>query len=94
VGKCKLKTANNLKIKNMKKLIIIFGIFSMSIMSCKAQIIPIEEHREYKENETEIPDGSYLKDVNDILPKFIGTWVGSYDSKTYEFKMEMLTKSF
>ncbi|EMY82226.1 hypothetical protein pgond44_03278 [Psychroflexus gondwanensis ACAM 44] len=84
------KTQDNL----LNKLIIIFSIFSISIFSCKAQIIPVEEHREYKKNEIEIPDCAYLKDVNNILPKFIGTWKGNYNSKSYEFKVTMHTKSF
>jgi hypothetical protein len=32
-------------------------------------------------------DYVYVKDVNNILPKFIGTWKGVYNSKNYEFKI-------
>lgn len=46
-------------------------------MNCKAQIIPIEQHKTYLDNETEIPDGAYLNNVNDLLDKFVGTWSGN-----------------
>ena len=77
----------------MKKTFIIL-ITVMSIMSCKAQIIPIEDHINYYDNEIEIADGAYIKDVNNLLPKFIGTWLGNYNNKNYEFVITKITDNF
>jgi hypothetical protein len=71
----------------MKKINILAIIFTLTILSCKAQIIPIEEYREYRNKEIEIVDGSYIKDVNNLLSNFIGTWKGFYNSKNYEFRI-------
>ncbi len=57
----------------------------MITLSCKAQIIPLEEYVNYSDNEIEVPDGTYFKDVNNLLDKFVGTWTGVYDNKNYEF---------
>ncbi len=32
-------------------------------------------------------DGAYIKDVNNVLGKFVGTWKGDYNNKNYEFKI-------
>lgn len=77
----------------MKKLIITICIF-ITALSCKAQIIPVEEHKNYLESENEIPKGSYIQDVNNLLDKYIGTWVGTYDNKTFEVIINEITVSF
>jgi len=71
-------------------------------ISCKAQniippdpiteIIPIENYLNYWENEIEIPDNAYIKDVNNLLNKYIGTWSGTYNNKTYEFFIQKITR--
>ncbi len=68
----------------MKKIILL-GCFILSIVSCKAQIIPIEEEVYYIDNQIEVTEGTYFKDVNNLLDKFVGTWTGVYDNKNYEF---------
>lgn len=70
----------------MKKIIFIIGVLLISI-SCKAQIIPVEEHINYLDNEIEIPDGSYIKDINNKLGKFVGVWKGVYNNRNYEFRV-------
>ncbi|RPD94040.1 hypothetical protein EGM88_12670 [Aureibaculum marinum] len=77
----------------MKKLLLI-GLIILSTLNCKAQIIPIEEYIDYRDNEIEIPDGAYIKDVNNLLDKFIGTWEGTYNNKTYKFYITEITKSY
>jgi hypothetical protein len=79
--------------KKMKKLII-FSFLILTVLSCKAQILPIENLIDYIEAEdTGIPENiTYIKDVNNLLDKYIGTWIGSYDNKTYEFIIVKVTR--
>ena len=83
----------------MKSVIIFLVITSLSI-GCKAQKppqqlpIPIEEMVDYMNNDIEIPDGTYFKDINNVLDKYVGTWVGVYDNKTYEFQLVEFTDSY
>ena len=51
----------------MKKLIL-FTIL-MTGLSCKAQIYPLT-------TATDVPSDSYIKDINNELPAFEGTWKG------------------
>jgi hypothetical protein len=54
-------------------------------MSCKAQtIVPLEKTIEYKLSGG-IPDGAYLKDINNLLNKYLGTWKGTFEDKNYTF---------
>ncbi len=70
----------------MKKILFIIGLLHITL-SCKTQMIPIEEHIHYLDNEIEIPDGTYIKDVNNKLDKFVGVWRGQYNKRNYEFKV-------
>ena len=79
----------------MKKIILFFGIFTISIFYSKAQIIPIDEHDYYNKNgDGPLKKGTYLKDVNGILNKYVGTWKGTYKSKQYEFRAVKRTFSY
>ena len=85
---------NKTKIKNMKKLfcllIVVFGF-----LNCKAQhIIPIEEVVNYFGEENGVmgdKDYVYLKDVNNVLGKFVGDWAGNYNGKNYLFRISKAT---
>ena len=57
----------------MKKSILF--IFIVLTISCKAQIYPLRTYHE-------IPENSYLKDTNNELPAYEGTWKGTWDNKT------------
>lgn len=78
------------------KIFFCFSLLCLSL-SYKAQIqpapltIPVEEHLYYLDNDIEIPDGAYIQDVNAKLDKFVGTWIGTYNNKTYEFQVEEVT---
>lgn len=87
-----LKLVKTITIKMIKILLITLVI--LTALNCKAQIIPIEEDINYRINEIEIPDGAYIKDVNHLLDKFVGTWIGTFDNKSYEFGITKLTESF
>ena len=71
----------------------LFQLLLLFIISftCKAQIIPVENHFNYP---NEIPNGTYIKDVNNALNKFTGTWIGSYDNKNYEVVIGQKTISY
>ncbi len=72
----------------MKYIIIFISVFTLSITACKAQIITIEDFSTYSDSQKEkMSDGTYIKDVNGVLNKFIGTWKGIYNSNNYEFKI-------
>ncbi|WP_051583786.1 DUF6705 family protein [Dokdonia sp. PRO95] len=63
-------------------------------ISCKSQIVPLEEYINYRTNETEIPEGTYIKDINNLLNKFEGTWIGEYNNLSYEIIITQETVSF
>jgi hypothetical protein len=64
----------------------------LSSLYCKAQVImSIEDFEKYK-NTTEkgqFPD--YIKDINGTFNKYIGTWKGTDDNKTYEIVVTKTT---
>ncbi|QMU65980.1 MAG: hypothetical protein GKR88_17985 [Flavobacteriaceae bacterium] len=73
----------------MKKIIFILTSVFITY-SCKAQIIAVEDFENYNQ---ELPDNAYIKDINNILDKYVGTWKGIYDSKSYEFKVIKVTEN-
>jgi hypothetical protein len=76
----------------MKKTLII-ALVTLSVLSCKSQIVPIEDVMYYKQNEIDLPDNTtYVKDVNHLLDKFAGTWIGTYDNRDYELVITAFTK--
>jgi hypothetical protein len=63
--------------------------------SCKAQTIePVERALEYRMSENGIPDNTYLKDVNNLLPKYVGTWAGTLGGKNYTLYITKYTYKF
>lgn len=79
----------------MKKLNIIL-VFTLLSLSCKAQhIIPVEKAVEYRNTDEGLMGDKnyvYVKDINNLLDKFVGTWKGIYDNKNYEFKVQKITE--
>ncbi len=71
----------------MKDIILI--LITLFTLSCKAQILPIENAHIYIKNpDVGIPENiTYVKDVNHLLDKYIGAWIGTYDDKTIEFRV-------
>ncbi|WP_035669457.1 DUF6705 family protein, partial [Flavobacterium sp. 83] len=75
----------------MKKLVIIGYLLTIAI-SCKAQtIVPVEKTIDYMIAQNGIPEGTYLKDVNNLLGKYIGTWKGTFENKNYTFIVKKYT---
>lgn len=75
----------------MKKIYILIAVITLTIISCKAQIIAVEDYKDYNKD---LEDGAYIKDINNVLGKFIGTWKGTYNSKNYEFRIIKETISY
>ena len=63
------------------KHIILMILATFTILSCKAQS-PILGYRTFKAS---VPDGAYLKDLNNDLDKFTGTW--KYTNGTTELSV-------
>ncbi|GAA3741713.1 hypothetical protein GCM10022422_26780 [Flavobacterium ginsengisoli] len=76
------------------KNIFLLGLILFSIISCKAQtIVPVEKAIDYR-RAGGIPDNTYLKDVNNLLAKYTGTWKGSYGGKNYTLYISKTTSKF
>ncbi len=78
----------------MKKNILTIGWLVLSLLSCKAQtILPIEEQVDYRDSQEGIPETvTYIKDVNGLLDKYVGTWKGTYQGRDYEFIVKKVTR--
>ncbi|AZA48386.1 hypothetical protein EG346_09395 [Chryseobacterium carnipullorum] len=55
------------------KNIILFTILIIGI-KCKAQVYPLT-------TDTDVPNNTYIKDTNNDLPAFEGTWKGTWNGK-------------
>lgn len=96
----------NFKIMKHIKQIFFLGYFLLSTLSCKAQliennntnnttpqelIIPVDDDIIYRKNQTYVPDGSKVKDVNNLLDEYVGTWIGNHNGMTIELRIEEYT---
>jgi len=76
----------------MKQKITLFAIFLLFV-SCKAQIIPVEQvignYDMVEEGQT-----NYIKDINNVLDDYVGTWIGNYNNKNYTFIITKTTIIF
>lgn len=55
------------------------------MVSCKSQVVSIETAAQCSETNP-CPDFTYIKDINNTLDKYIGTWKGVDNGRTYEMK--------
>lgn len=75
----------------MKKSLILGFIILMNL-SCKAQILPVENVINYIHSTNGIPQSiTHIKDVNNVLDKYVGTWKGTYNNRNYEFRIVKVT---
>ncbi|MCA6069478.1 hypothetical protein JI747_020145 [Chryseobacterium sp. RG1] len=67
---------------------IIFILILLLSFSCKSQsIISLEQAYVYSKSDDGLPETvTYVKDINNRLDQFVGTWKGSYGGKQYEFR--------
>jgi hypothetical protein len=78
----------------MKSRLFILTLF-LVIVSCKAQVIgTLEQFEEcvsrpnHDEGCPDLENITYVKDTNNRLNQFVGTWKGGYGGKQYEIKLE------
>jgi hypothetical protein len=69
----------------MKKILITAILFIMVLQSQAQTIVPVEKCIDYVNAHNGIPVGTYLKDVNNLFTKYLGTWKGTVDSRNYTF---------
>ncbi|WP_404986861.1 DUF6705 family protein [Chryseobacterium sp. M5] len=62
--------------------IIIIALFNIS---CMAQTVSLETMAQCSNNPETCPNATYVKDVNNLLNKYVGTWIGTLNGKNYEF---------
>lgn len=67
----------------MKKIFLI--LISIIAVSCNAQTISLETLAQCNTN-SPCPDFNYVKDINNSLDKYIGTWKGTFNGRVYELK--------
>lgn len=83
----------NIKTVKMRKNELIL-IMSFLISLCStAQTISIEDHGlNYVGKKSPVKEGvTYVKDVNNVLDKYIGTWTGQSDGKNITFVISEIT---
>ena len=68
----------------MKRIysIIIIALFNIS---CIAQTVSLETMAQCSSNPETCPHTTYIKDINNLLNKYVGTWKGNLNGKNYEF---------
>lgn len=99
MGESKSRRNNNtlLIFKTIKMKKIIFIISIIATISCKAQS-PIISMVEFENNDDlQLSEGSYLKDVENKLQPFVGTWQWTDGSSTFTVvieKIEMVYESY
>ncbi len=80
--------------KPYKTLLLSSILFFSTLLSAHAQQlhkegeVPIENYWSYMESLSQqdidfVPKGTYFKDINHVLTKYVGTWTGSYKGKDY-----------
>ena len=70
----------------MKKIILIL-ILLISKLTNAQQIVNIHSGHIYQD----MPSGSYIKDIDNVLPKFAGTWVWTNGTDVVIFKLDKVT---
>lgn len=82
----KTVTVNN---KNMKNILILFAIMFTTITYCQNPILPITTSIG-----SGISDGAYLKDINNDLDKFEGTWRYVSGNDTLTINLQKFEQNF
>ncbi|WP_288447771.1 DUF6705 family protein [uncultured Chryseobacterium sp.] len=72
----------------MKNIFLIITLLTLTI-SCKAQTYPLRTYG----IET-YPANSYLKDLNNELPEYEGTWKGTWNNKTIYIILKKIKRNF
>ena len=68
----------------MKKLFLILTLLYYA-HSTAQQTVSLETMALCRSNPETCPDAQYVKDVNNLLNKYVGTWKGTLEGNNYEF---------
>ncbi|UFH30890.1 hypothetical protein LNP04_12985 [Chryseobacterium sp. C-71] len=75
----------------MKNIILVLSFLMFTTISCSAQnTMSLEEAAVYPEQldgRMLPPNTTYLKDINNSLNKYVGTWRGNLNGKKYEYNL-------
>lgn len=79
---------------DMKNKKLIGFVIILFTISCKSQsILPLENLVNYINTDTGIPSQiTYVKDINNILDKYVGNWKGNSSDKSYFFQIEKIVE--
>lgn len=64
---------------------IFFIILTIFTTALNAQTLSLETMAQYEPGN--MPKADYAKDLNGLLNKYVGTWKGTFEGKTYEFNI-------
>jgi len=76
-----------IKFRLMKKSILQILVILSFVFSCKAQTYPLRTY-------IDIPENAYLKDTNNELNDYVGTWKGNWDNKTIYMTFKKITNKY
>lgn len=83
----KLQTVNKMKYIKSKIGLIIAFLGSIFTLQAQQGTTPLKSISELDEDFI-LDNNLYVKDINNELDQFLGTWKGSVNNKNYEFKIE------
>lgn len=72
----------------MKNIIILF--LALLAISCKSQIVSLEQAAQCRDNPNCSMNYNYAKDLNNTLDKYVGVWKGIHNGTTYEMKFNII----
>ncbi|MBS3737740.1 MAG: hypothetical protein KGY51_01935 [Psychroflexus sp.] len=76
--------------KNLFLFLFTMCVYTINAQIQDASIKPLESYYLYPNNDNfNIQDGFYFKDVNYLLEPYVGTWVGNYDNKTLHLEISI-----
>ncbi|MPS75208.1 MAG: hypothetical protein E2590_18985 [Chryseobacterium sp.] len=67
----------------------LLSILTFLTISCNAQTVSLESFAQCSAT-SNCPDYNYIKDINNSLNKYVGTWKGIYNGKTYELQFKKI----
>ena len=76
----------------MKKFFILLLMSSISFSNKAQTILPVEDYATYINSEDGLPSNiTKIKDINNVLSKFIGKWEGSYNNRGFNIQIYKMT---
>ncbi|MBZ9652205.1 DUF6705 family protein [Psychroflexus montanilacus] len=74
-------------------LLLLLSTLGLNAQIQQAGVVPLEEYAKYKtDDDFNLQNVDYFKDINNRLDKYTGTWTGTYDDNTLTLKVSILEK--